>query len=114
MPSDEFEVTVDSIDEDGNRIDPETGQIIDSDETEITGTESDSENSSSTTINIQIVNANKLNGMDSPNDGLSFIMVDRNSNTGYLLDYNKLADTIYSKLYSEDMAEDSMKVYFID
>lgn len=83
------------------------------DTTEIDGGD-DGGSDVSPTINIQIVNANKLTGMDSPNDGLSFIMVDRTSNTGYLLDYNKLAETIYGKFYSEEMAEDSMKVYFID
>ena len=103
---DDFEVTVDPIDNEGHHIDPETGDVI-------IDSEGDS-GSGGSSINIKIVNANELTGTDSPNDGLSFIMVDRTSNTGILLDYNKLADTIYGKLYSENMEEDSLKFYIVD
>lgn len=106
---DDFEVDVNPIDNAGNPIDPVTGDVV------IGGDgNGDSGNSDTpTTINIQIVNANKLTELDSPNDGLSFIMVDRNTNTGMILDYNKLTETIYSKLYSENADEDTLKFYFI-
>ena len=65
------------------------------------------------TINISIVNANELTSTDSPDDGISFIMVDKVTNTGVLLDYKKLLDILYGKLYSEDISEDSLKFYFV-
>lgn len=76
---------------------------------ETTGGESDVK----PTINISIVNANELTNTDSPDDGISFIMVDKVTNTGVLLDYKKLLDTLYGKLYSEDISEDSLKFYFV-
>ena len=71
------------------------------------------ENDVKPTINISIVNANELTSTDSPDDGISFIMVDKVTNTGVLLDYKKLLDTLYGKLYSEDISEDSLKFYFV-
>lgn len=57
--------------------------------------------------------ANSLTILDDPDSTQSFLMIDVTSNKGYLLDYNKLAETIIGKLYSETQTDDSAKIYFV-
>ena len=59
-------------------------------------------------------NANQLSQLTEIDNTKSFIVVDKADNKGYLLDYNKLADVLFSKLFSNTMQEDSLKFYFIE
>ena len=63
---------------------------------------------------ISIVNANELPVLDEPEMGQSIIMVDRTTNSGMVIDYNKLAETIINKLFSETPSEDSLKLFVIE
>ena len=63
---------------------------------------------------ISIINANELPVVDEPESGQSIVMVDRNTNSGMVLDMNKLIEAIISKLYTEQPAEDSMKWFIIE
>lgn len=59
-------------------------------------------------------NANQLASLTEIDNTKSFIVVDKTDNKGYLLDYNKLADAVFGKLFSNKMEEDSLKFYFIE
>ena len=72
--------------------------------------------STAPTINISVVNANTLDELGEPSSGYSFIMVDRATNAGVLLDYNALAEAILSKVMStsDTLPEDGIKFYFME
>lgn len=76
----------------------------------------DDENTgSATTLNISVINANTLDELGDPSSEFSFIMVNKLTNKGLLLDYSTLAQIIWDKLISEnDMPEDGMKFYFVE
>ena len=65
-------------------------------------------------ISATLINANTLEQISDPTSSLSIIVVDKTTNTGYLIDYNTLATVLLDKLYSETMPDDGLKVYFIE
>jgi len=61
-----------------------------------------------------LVNANRLTSVNEPVNTMSFMMVDRNTNEGFIIDYNKLCNIIWSKVMAETMPDDGLKLYVID
>ena len=80
----------------------------------VNGDDSGGGGSNASAIITSLVNANRLESLGEPSNGLSFMLVDRETNTGYLIDYNSLCEAIWSKVFSEEMTEDSIKFNVID
>jgi len=55
-----------------------------------------------------------LTSVNEPVNTMSFMMVDRNTNEGFIIDYNKLCNIIWSKVMAETMPDDGLKLYVID
>lgn len=72
------------------------------------------DNESGGSLNIQIVNANTLDILNTPSGDYSLILVNRVTNKGVLLNYAQLYDTIIDKLYSNNPTDDSLKVYIVE
>lgn len=70
--------------------------------------------SSSSEVVTDLINANRLTSVDEPANTLSFMMVDRNTNEGFIIDYNKLCNIIWDKVIADSMPDDGLKFYVVD
>lgn len=64
--------------------------------------------------NLITIDANLLENLVSPERGKSFIMVDMESNKGLVIDYERLADAILSKILTLSMPDDGAKIMVVE
>ena len=58
---------------------------------------------------VNIIDANKLQDALTAQTGQSFIMIDTTTNEGLIIDYDRLATAIASKVVSNTMPSDGLK-----
>ena len=61
------------------------------------------------TENILKINANELDAINEPEHGQSILIVDRATNEGLQIDYDKLASAILKQIVVEQMPSDGLK-----
>ena len=66
------------------------------------------------TNNVITIDANLLEDLVTPERGKSFITVDVESNQGMIIDYERLADAILSKIVKLQMPEDGLKLMIVE
>lgn len=64
--------------------------------------------------NIAKINANELELITNPLRGQSLIMVDRATNEGLQIDYDKLAEVILNHVMSDTMTSDSIQIVVVE
>ena len=70
--------------------------------TEDENTSVETSDSGTTTLNLSVINANTLDELGDPSSEFSFIMINKLTNKGLLLDYSTLAEIIWDKIISEN------------
>ena len=60
------------------------------------------------------IDANKLEKISTPSAGKAFLMVDQETNKGLTIDYSKLADSVLSRLVTNEAADDTLKLIVVE
>ena len=63
---------------------------------------------------ISIINANELTTITEPDNGKSILMVNNETNEGYVINWDDLVNAVLRKVYSDEMTDTSFKLFVVD